>query len=252
MQRITKMAAAAAVGLAVVGLTACGSGSSTNKTEARTLAQTSAGDTSSPSIAVAGHGKVEGAPDTATVTIGVETHDPSAQAALNRNNVEATALINELKAKGVAGKDIQTSNLSVNPDYDLKGHVTGYGVSNTVTVKLRDLTNAGKIIDAAAAKVGNDIRLQGVQFSIDNTSSLIAKARADAVKDALAQGHQLADAGGVTLGSIRLIDDTGTQLPPPTTFYGGAADQAMARAAVPIETGTQELSVDVTVVFNIG
>lgn len=252
MNVITKIAAAGAAGLAVIGLSACGSGGSSNKTEARTLAQTSTGDTSGPSIAVAGHGKVEGAPDTATVTIGVETHDPSAQAALSKNNVEATALINELKAKGVAAKDIQTSNLSVNPDYDLKGHVTGYGVSNTVTVKLRDLTNAGKIIDAAAAKVGNDIRLQGVQFSIDNTSTLIAKARADAVKDALAQGHQLADAGGVTLGAIRLIDDTGTQLPQPQMLYNQAASTALRDVAVPIENGTQELSVDVTVVFNIG
>jgi uncharacterized protein YggE len=251
MNLLTKTTAVAAAGLAVIGLSACGGGSN-NKTEARTLAARSTEASPGPSIAVAGHGKVEGAPDTATVTIGVETHDPSAQAALNKNNVEATALINELKAKGVAAKDIQTSNLSVNPDYDLKGHVTGYGVSNTVTVKLRDLTNAGKIIDAAAAKVGNDIRLQGVQFSIDNTSALIAKARADAVKDALAQGHQLADAGGVTLGAIRLIDDTGTQLPQPTSFYASAANGALRDAAVPIENGTQELSVDVTVVFDIG
>jgi uncharacterized protein YggE len=251
MTRITKTAATAAAGLAVFGLTACGGGSN-NKTEARTIAATSTGNATGPSIAVAGHGKVEGAPDTATVTIGVETHDPSAQAALNRNNVEATALINELKAKGVAAKDIQTSNLSVNPDYDLKGHVTGYGVSNTVTVKLRDLTNAGKIIDAAAATVGNDIRLQGVEFSIDNTSALIAKARADAVKDALAQGHQLADAGGVTLGAIRLIDDTGTQLPQPQFFAGDAARSTINEAPVPFEKGTQELSVDVTVVFDIG
>jgi uncharacterized protein len=250
MKRITKTAATAAAGLAVFGLAACGG--SNNKTEARTIAATSTGNAAGPSIAVAGHGKVEGAPDTATVTIGVETHDPSAQAALNRTNVEATALINELKAKGVAARDIQTSNLSVNPDYDLKGHVTGYGVSNTVTVELRDLTNAGKIIDAAAAKVGNDIRLQGVSFSIDNTSALIAKARADAVKDALAQGHQLADAGGVTLGAIRLIDDTGTQLPQPQLFEGDAVRSAISQAPVPFEKGMQELSVDVTVVFDIG
>ncbi len=91
--------------------------------------------------------------------------------------------------------------------------------------------------------------MQGVSFSIDNTSALVAKARADAIKDALAQGKQLAGAAGVKLGSIRTIDDTGTQVPFPqslkhTTFQNAAA-------SVPVEAGSQELSVDVVVVFDI-
>ena len=189
------------------------------------------------------------------MTIGVETHDPSAQAALNKNNVEATALINELKAKGVAAKDIQTSNLAVNPDYDLKGQSPGYGVSNTVTVKLRDLTNAGKIIDAAAAKVGNDIRLQGVQFSIDNTSTLIAKARADAVKDAWRRATSWP-----TRAASRSERSASSTTPARNCrsrrclLRPGGEQHAVQRRLprCPIENGTQELSVDVTVVFNIG
>ena len=106
------------------------------------------------------------------------------------------------------------------------------------------------MIDAAALTAGQDVRLQGVSFSIDNTSTLVAKARADAIKDALAQGKQLAGAAGVKLGAIRTIDDTGTQLPQPQFLQGGFATAAR-NAAVPISPGSQQLSVDVTVVFDI-
>ena len=79
----------------------------------------------------------------------------------------------------------------------------------------------------------------------------MAKARADAVKDALAQGKQLSAAAGVKLGAIRTIDDTGTHLAPAAVLLGPVDDSA-ADAAVPIEPGSQQLSVDVTVVFDIG
>jgi uncharacterized protein YggE len=243
--------AAGAVALAAVGLGACGSGSKT--TEVRQAVPVVSTPSDRASISVAGHGKITGTPDTATVTMGVETKDPSAQAAMQRNNAEAAALIATLKEKGVAAKDIQTSNLSVSPDWDDKGNIKGYAVSNTVTVTLHDLKSAGAIIDAAAAKAGNDIRLQGVMLSIDDTSDLVAKARADAVKDALTQGQQLAAAGGIKLGAIHTIDTTGTVQPQPQYFAERYAKMALdTTAAVPIEPGTQELSIDVNVVFDIG
>jgi uncharacterized protein YggE len=226
-------------------------GSAKAATPATVLAANTSG-TSGPTIAVTGHGKVEGTPDLATVTLGVETRDPSAQAALARNNDEAQKLIDTLKSKGVAEKDIQTSNLGINPNFDKDGHITDYTVSNTVTVKLRDMAKAGETIDAAAGAVGNDVRMQGVMFSIDDTSALVAKARTDAVKQALAEGHQLADAAQVQLGAIQKIDDTATNKPYPLMFNGADATSALHAAAVPIQTGTQELTVDVTVVFAIG
>ena len=129
----------------------------------------------------------------------------------------------------------------MSPNFDKNFHVTGYSASNTVTAKLRDLSKAGEVIDAAALTVGEDVRLQGVTFSIDNTSALVAKARADAVKDALAQGKQLAAAAGVTLGAIRTIDDTGTTLPQPQYFDGSGMRLQARRASVPIEPGSQQL-----------
>src|SRR5262245_9026166 len=240
-RHLTAIAVVTTVGAAAT-LAGCGGDSSKSTTKAALAAETETG-TNGPTINVAGHGEVEGTPDVMTVTMGVQTGDPSAQAALRRNNQHATALINALKAHGVADKDIQTVDLNVSPTFDDHFHVTGYSASNTVTAKLRDLSKAGFVIDAAALTAGEDVRLQGVTFSIDNTSALVAKARADAVKDAVAQAKQLAAAAGVTLGPIRTIDDTGTNTPSPTYF---AADgMAGQRAAVPIQPGSQQLSVDV-------
>jgi uncharacterized protein len=92
------------------------------------------------------------------------------------------------------------------------------------------------------------VRLQGVSFSIDNTSALVAKARADAIKDALTQAKQLAAASGVKLGAIRTIDDTGTVDP---LQYARTSSGVTDGSAAAISPGTQQLSVDVTVVFDI-
>jgi uncharacterized protein YggE len=244
----TKIAIGGVATIAAIGVAGCGGSSAKPSATAALTAASSTGAASGPTINVAGHGKVEGTPDVMTVTIGVQTTDPSAQAALQRNNDRAGALISALKQHGVAAKDIQTVDLNVSPNFDKNFHVTGYSASNTVSAKLRDLSKAGLVIDAAAVTAGQDVRLQGVSFSIDNTSALVAKARADAIKDALAQGKQLAAAAGVKLGAIHTIDDTGTQLPQPQYLASG---DARASAGVPIAPGSQQLSVDVTVVFDI-
>jgi uncharacterized protein YggE len=249
MSGLTKAVAVATATAIAIGVAGCSNGSSKpTATPVQLTAATPSSTTTGPSINVAGHGEVKGTPDVMTVTMGVQTIDPSAQAALQHNNDRASQLISALKAQGVAAKDIQTIDLNVSPNFDKNFKVTGYSASNTVSAKLRDLSKAGEVIDAAALTVGNDIRLQGVSFSIDNTSALVAKARADAVKDALAQGGQLAQAAGVRLGAIRTIDDTGTQLPSPQFLNRTSTGQA---ADVPISPGSQQLSVDVTVVFDL-
>jgi uncharacterized protein YggE len=255
MTNVSKIWGAAAVGVAAISLAACGGGGSSHT--ATPLADTTPSSSpNGPSIVVAGTGNAQGTPDTATVTMGVETHNQSAQTAMNDNNTEADLLIQALEGKGVAKKDIQTSDLSVSPDYDKDGHITGYGVDDTVTVTIHSIPNAGSIIDAAAAKVGNDIRMQSVTFSIENPSAQLAEARAAAVKDAKAQAEQLAAAAGVTLGSIRTIDDTGTEVPQPYSFYGHQAFDALntagSAAPTPVEPGQEQLSANVNVVYNIG
>jgi uncharacterized protein YggE len=193
-------------------------------------------------------GEVRGTPDTLTVTLGVQSNGGSATEALARNGEKAARVIETLKAAGVAGADLQTSELSLYPTFDSKGRPTGFAVSNMVTAKVHDVPNAGRIVDAAAAQAGNEIRVQGVRLSIEDTSRLVARARADAVERARAQAKQLARAADVRLGPLQRITERRTA--PELPMYEGRL-AASADLGTPIEPGSQTLAVDVTVVYTI-
>lgn len=193
-------------------------------------------------------GKVEGVPDTLTVTLGVESHAGSAQEALAQNSDRATRVIAALKAAGVAAADLQTTQLSLNPTFDQKGRPNGYGVANVVTARTHDVVNGGKLVDAAAAQAGDDIRVQGVVLSIEDTSRLVATARADAVHRARQQAGQLARAADVRLGPVERITE---RRPAGLQYLSQARFADAAASSAPIEPGSQELTVDVTVVFGI-
>ncbi|HKR52012.1 MAG TPA: SIMPL domain-containing protein [Pseudonocardiaceae bacterium] len=209
----------------------------------------SAGSTVQAGITARGLATVTGTPDTVTVVIGVQTRGPSAKGTLDANSAQATALIDALKAKGVTAADLRTSQLSINPTYDsATRRITGYEVTNQVTATLRNISGAGELIDAASAAAGDAVRVQQLGFSIDDDSASRAQARADAVRQATAQAKQLADAAGVTLGRLHSI----TEVPvnPPGPVFRDSAPAADA-AAVPLEPGTQKLTVMVEVVYDI-
>lgn len=212
-----------------------------------TAVQPASGDLAT--ITTVGTGKVKGTPDVMTITLGVETRSASAQEALAQNNVLAADVIAVLKASGVADADLQTSQFYVNPTYGEKNEITGYSVTNTVTATLRDITAAGSVIDAVAQKAGDAVRVQQIGFSIDDDSELRAAARADAVKQAQAQAGQLAAAAGVPLGALRSITEVSAASPMP--FYA-ASDMAGGRESVPLEVGSQQLTVTVQVVYDLG
>jgi uncharacterized protein YggE len=192
-------------------------------------------------------GSVDGVPDTLTVTLGVDTRAGSAQEAMQRNASRAQGVINALKVSGVDAKDIQTTALSVQPTFDNRGRINGYGVSNVVTARLHGIEGAGAVIDAAAGQAGDDIRVQGIRLSIEDTGSLMARARADAVRRARTQAEQLARAADVRLGAVRKITEQRTS--GEIEFGPRFAADAMART--PIEPGSQELEVEVRVVYEI-
>ncbi len=207
-----------------------------------------AGTGAPPGISTQATGKVSGTPDTLTVVLGVQTQAREAAGALADNADKANALIDTLKEKGVRAEDIQTSGLSVQPTYDPNSAaITGYQVTNQVTATVHDVSAAGGLIDAAAAAAGDAVRVQQTSFSIADDSDLRAQARADAVRQAQAQARQIAEAAGVGLGEVRSI----TEVPAtgPTPFPGGALDRA---PSTPIEPGSQELTVSVAVVYDIG
>jgi uncharacterized protein len=201
-----------------------------------------------PGITARATGTVVAAPDTATVVLGVQTRDRTATGALTANNERAGAVIGVLEGAGVAPADIRTSQLSVYPTTAPEtGRITGYEVGNQVTATLRDIAAAGAVIDQAAAAAGDAIRVQQIEFSVADESAARAQARADAVRRALVQAEQLADAAGVGLGPVRSIVEVSAESPSP---YRAEADAQ--RAAVPIAPGTQELQVTVEVVHGIG
>src|SRR6185436_10592134 len=130
-------------------------------------AQTSTGVPGMRQVTVVGHGEVKGTPDTATVQIGVETEAAAAKDALAQNSAQAQAVHDQLTKLGVDAKDIQTSNFSINPAYGTDGRqVTGYRVSNMVTVKISQLDQAGTLLDQVVQAGANSV--YGVSFSVED------------------------------------------------------------------------------------
>ena len=200
-------------------------------------------------VTVTADGTASGTPDTAIVQLGVRTRADSANEALDLANQKATDLLAALDFGGVEKEDITTTNVFVYPQYGNDGRqVTGYEAGNTVSVKIRDIENAGSIIDAAAGVVGDEIVLEGVSFTIDDTGALREAAREDALTNARTQAEQLASASDLSLGDIvSIVEGSVPEIP---VFRETAAADA-AGGSVPIEPGQQELNLAVTVVYEL-
>jgi uncharacterized protein YggE len=209
-------------------------------------------------ITATGQGQASGTPDLLTVSIGVQTSGPTARAVLAANSTEAAALIAKLQADGVAAKDIQTSQLSLNPVYappnpNQAPRLTGYSASDIVTVNIHQLDKAGTILDDAAAAGGNDTQIQSVSYSVQNTGPLLAAARADAVHQADTAAKAMAAAAGVALGQVRYVTDVvQPQAMPYATALGSAAGAAAPGSVpVPVQPGTQQVTAEVIVSYEV-
>jgi uncharacterized protein YggE len=202
-------------------------------------------------VTVTADGTASGTPDTAIVQLGVRTRAESANEALDLANQKATDLLAALDFGGVEKEDITTTNVFVYPQYGNDGRqITGYEAGNTVSVKIRDIENAGTIIDATAGVVGDEIVLEGVSFTIDDTGPLRQAAREDALTNAKTQAEQLASASGLSLGDIvSIVEGSVPQIPIFRAEAPVAADAA--GGSVPIEPGQQELNLAVTVVYEL-
>ena len=162
-----------------------------------------------------------------------------------------TDIIAAVKALGVADADIQTTNLSLYPQYGNGStpKVVGYQISEQVEITVRDLDKAGDIVDAATAKGATDVN--GISFEFADPVKAQNDARADAVQAARVSAQAMAGAGNVSLGTVISITDA-TQ--PSPIFYGYGAMKAAAGRPTwrrPSSPGTQDLSATVTVVFAI-
>ena len=224
------------------------------RTDPSTTAASTGTAATSPTrtITVTGEGVIKGHPDVMTVNLGVQTHDRTANGALQQASEKATTLLNTLKAAGVAEDDITTTNVSIWPQYDYAGqHITGYQASNEVVARLKDLTKAGSVIDAAASSVGDAITLSGVSFSIDDSGALKNQARVAAVTAARTQAQLLADAAGAKVGKVLTINEISYNAPTPVYYSGAVPASADKGVAVPLQPGTQQVTLDVSVVYEL-
>lgn len=206
----------------------------------------------SRTIIVNGQGEARAVPDMAVISIGVQSEAETAAAALRKNSDAMTATIDKLKALGVESKDIQTSGLSVNPQYNYENNrsnprIIGYAASNTVTINLRNLDDAGKVIDQAVQTGANN--LSGISFTFADPKPLYNEAREDAVKDAAAKAQLLTRAAGVSLGRLMTIQDSHMSAPGPRPMV--MRMEMAADKAVPLEAGESSVTANVTLIYEI-
>jgi len=209
----------------------------------------STGSPADTGITVTGTGKVTGSPDTLRISLSVTATSQDVDTALASANKSAKAVQDAFLGKGVDKKDLQTSNVSIQPNYNSKGAPSGYAVTESMTASVRDLTKAGATLAAAVAAGGNAVRVDAVSFALEDTSGLVSGARKGAVDDAKAKAEQYAAAAGRSLGAVQSISEVVTS-PTPQYMDGPLYARATANVAlVPLQAGSQDLSVQVTVVY---
>jgi len=200
-------------------------------------------------ITVTGSGAVTGTPDELQLSLEADTQAASVSAALDSANRAMTAVRDALTAGRVAPADLQTTGMSVQPQYNQQGTITGYTASESLTAELRHLATAGQTITDAVDAGGNAVTIDGVSLDLtDQAATLTADARARAILDARDQAEQYAKAAGTRLGRVLSISTTGGGTAPSPVFpFAPSA----SRSAVPISAGTQQITISVVVVYQM-
>jgi uncharacterized protein YggE len=201
-------------------------------------------------ITVSASGKVTVVPDVARINLGVSITKPTVKAVRQAGAKAMTDIIAAVKALGVADADIQTTNLSLYPQYGNGSapKVVAYQISEQIQITVRDLDKAGDVVDAAAAHGATDVN--GISFEIADPVKAQNDARAAAVAAARTSAQAMATAGNVSLGAVVSITDA-TPVSPIYYGYGAQLGAAIPDVKTPVQPGTQDLSAMVTVVFEI-
>lgn len=206
-----------------------------------------------PTVTVSATGTAIAKPDMATLRLGVRRQAQTARAALDGANTAMGEILAAMAAFGIAQSDLQTSDLQIQPLYSENRSpspgeeptVTGYAVTNVLTVRVRDIAKAGEVLDKAVSLgVNTD---GGISFSNANPEPIIERARRDAVRRATDAARTLADAAGTSLGSVRTVRE-GTEPGPPRFMQTRA--ESMVRG-VPIAPGENSYSVSITMEWSL-
>ncbi len=207
-------------------------------------------------IVVTGEGKATAAPDTAILDLTVLRDAKTAREALTANNDAMSKVLDAMKKSGIADRDLQTGSIVIQPQYvypneknGLKApSITGYSVSNSLTVRVRDLSKVGDVLDQSVTLGVN----QGgnLTFINDDPAAIINEARRRAVADAINKAKTLADSAGVGLGRVIEISEE-SHPPMPIARAQFKALAAAPQDSVPVAAGENSYNVNVNITFEI-
>ena len=215
----------------------------------------SAQATTVPAIAgtrldISATGEATRVPDVAIITAGVVTRAAGARAALQQNAARMERVRAALKRAGIADRDIQTSNISLNPEYryvqDQPPQLTGYSASNQLNVRFRDIARSGDILDALVAEGANSIN--GPNLTIDKPEEALDEARTAALASGRARAELYARALGLRVVRLVSVSESGGGYAPPQPM---PVMMERAQAATKIDPGEQKLSVSLGMTFEL-
>jgi len=250
----------------VLLLAACGSGSSAStdsegsssspsgNSPAAASLQASDGS-GSQGISVSGEGRVSVAPDMALLDIGVSAKEDTVAAANSAAQAAMDRLLSSLKSDGIVEKDIQTSQFSINPEYDYQfsePKLTGYRVTHMLQVKVRDIDQAGKVIDDGVEAAGDLVRVNSIGLTVEDSTALRNQARELAMADAKAKAQELARLADVDLGKPISISESSYTPSPPVYYAADRLAAAPAAEQTSISGGELEVVVSVQIIYGIG
>ncbi|HVN26678.1 MAG TPA: SIMPL domain-containing protein [Candidatus Paceibacterota bacterium] len=207
----------------------------------------------SRTITVTAEGKTTATPDLAEISFSVLTQGNDPQA-LSANNIDKmNAVLKFVSSQGIAASDTATTAYDLQPNYKYdtntgRQSITGYTLTQTVTIKVHDLTKVAPILGGLAPLGVNQIG--GVNFTFNDPNAMLAPARADAFAKAKAKAMEMASEAGVTLGDpVNVVESGGT--PPPRPYYAASGfGGAVAESSVPtIQPGSQDVTDDVTITY---
>ena len=223
------------------------------------LTEASAHDKDAARFSILGTGTIIAEPDVAYISTGIISEGETAEEALNQNSNSMANVFKVLEDAGIERKHIQTSNFSVQPRYvhhrakqgqeQRPPRIVGYRVDNTVTVKIVELDNTGKVI-SEVVKFGSN-SLGNIRFDVSNRQELMDEARVKAVKDARRKAEIYTKAAGVSLGKVLAISEGGAAQQP-RRFKAAARSLAVAESApAPVSGGEAPISVRVNMTWEL-
>lgn len=203
-------------------------------------------------LSLSAYGEAKIAPDMATIDLGVETTAPTAQGAMRANADQMARVIGALKSAGIAGRDVQTANLSLSPQYvyeqNRPARLTGYQASNHLSVRVADLARLGAVADAVVAAGATNVG--SIAFGLSNPMSAENTARIAAVKALEDKASLYAQAVGYHIVRLVNLSEGGGYAPSPPRPMAMMAMRAEA-APTRVEAGELNVRIDITGVFEL-